>query len=338
MRFKNQNLEEINCPICSKSEYATIANKGQFSIPMNVSICKGCGLTYLNPRWTKEKYISFYKKDYDKYYRSYILSVDSSKSRTRNMEAILKRLQEYGRIKESAHNIVDIGCGMGWGLLYLQKKLQPTGRICAIESSEYCVKHLKRNSVDVIAKDLDTDWHLDKKGLFDLAIMRHVLEHMLNPIDVLRKIASSLNEEGLLYIAVPDLMSPTLPVTTVSFRVVHTFYFSQASLRNAFCLSGLEVVASGKKERSEIWYICKKGPSRPPNIEVSEFKRVNDFYAPHISYEGSLKFKFKKSIRNSQVKCARLLAAVGFYNIMRKVRRMIISDSKYYKLTDTGTP
>ena len=45
-------------------------------------------------------------------------------------------------------------------------------------------------------------------GMFDLIIMRHVVEHFLSPISELNWVNQLLVDNGLCYIAVPDMMNP----------------------------------------------------------------------------------------------------------------------------------
>ncbi|MEL6851338.1 MAG: hypothetical protein AAFP92_22645, partial [Bacteroidota bacterium] len=56
----------------------TYAVHGQFGIPLHLAICKNCGLSYLNPRWNKDRYLKYYAQEYDTHYRK--KEVDASMS------------------------------------------------------------------------------------------------------------------------------------------------------------------------------------------------------------------------------------------------------------------
>ena len=73
-KHKLSEFLQIDCPLCSGNNYTKLSHKGQFGIPTYVVICKTCGLVYLNPRWSDERYRKFYSDEYDKYYRPQILS------------------------------------------------------------------------------------------------------------------------------------------------------------------------------------------------------------------------------------------------------------------------
>jgi len=58
--------------------------------------------------------------------------------------------------------------------------------------------------------------------------MRHVLEHFLNPLEVLKKVNSVLHENGIIYIAVPNNLIENRNEGWL--RVAHTYYFNQFTL------------------------------------------------------------------------------------------------------------
>src|SRR5574337_1071764 len=67
------DFENVSCILCGPGETIPLSNTGQFGLPANVVICKNCGLAYLSPRWNRERYTAFYKYEYDKFYRQYLV-------------------------------------------------------------------------------------------------------------------------------------------------------------------------------------------------------------------------------------------------------------------------
>lgn len=47
--------------------------------------------------------------------------------------------------------------------------------------------------------------HLDENDNFDLIILSHVLEHIVDPAEFIKQVISFLNNDGLLYIEVPSV-------------------------------------------------------------------------------------------------------------------------------------
>ncbi|MGB1103628.1 MAG: hypothetical protein ACPG21_08370 [Crocinitomicaceae bacterium] len=44
------NTEKVNCNLCGEDDTDLLSTVGQHGIPINLVICKNCGLGYLNPR------------------------------------------------------------------------------------------------------------------------------------------------------------------------------------------------------------------------------------------------------------------------------------------------
>ena len=255
------DFEKTNCLVCSSDDYFPYSTKGQFGIETNVVICKNCGFSYLNPRWTKARYHTFYTKEYDTYYRPEVIGTNYKYDPYRTIKGIVSRSNGVFDFKTENLAVLDIGTGMGDSLIYLKNEINKTASYFAIESSDYCVTHLQKNGITVITNDVDENWQNANKEKFDAVIMRHVLEHFLNPAEVLRKVKEVLKPNGVLYLAVPDAKNPTKPLLAHYFRVVHVNYFSKLSLTNLFSLTGfnpIKIIEGDEYERKEVFAFCKK--------------------------------------------------------------------------------
>lgn len=59
--------EKVKC-ICGNETFETLSEKDRYGLPLNVVICKKCGLIMTNPRMTQESYNNFYDSEYRKLY------------------------------------------------------------------------------------------------------------------------------------------------------------------------------------------------------------------------------------------------------------------------------
>ncbi len=251
--LKNFTYEKIKCPLCRNNTCKTLHKNGMFNIPINISICKKCGFVYLNPRWRKKYYYFFYKKLYD----SYFIRTASCKKECERYHTIFDRIIKITSFSKNKEiNILDVGAGMGNGLLVLGSKYK-YAKLFAIESSEKCLNNFKRNNIEKISSNVNSNWEKIKYQ-FDLIIMRHVLEHLLNPEETLFKIRKTLSNNGYLYIAIPNLNCSESIITKNFFRVVHTLYFSKKNLNFLLENSGFSVVKIKVENDGEIYAICKK--------------------------------------------------------------------------------
>ncbi len=241
----DEQFVEVECPICNSRDYETVSREGQHKIPLNVSICKGCGFAYLNPRWSKERYSRFYREEYDKFYRPNL---------GRENSVAAKEIFDRIKIKLKNKKILEIGSGSGYILDHLMKNSDDC-KFFAIEPSPDSVEILKEKGIKVIQTDAGIKWKTKEK--FDLIIMRHVLEHFNEPNFVLGESKRHLSENGMIYAAVPDLDNPVFPLTKEFFRVVHVSYFNRRSLEILCRKNMLEPIVAGKAPH-EIYLMLRK--------------------------------------------------------------------------------
>lgn len=233
-------------------------------MPTNVVLCKECGLGYLNPRWDRESYLRFYRKEYDKYYRPDISKIELSESAN---HPIGMRFKKYDLLPKEVKNILDIGSGEGSNLRYF-KSLFPNSKLFAIEPSTESQKHLEKLGVCIVDDDVDNSWHRDYQSKFDIIIMRHVIEHFMNPVQIMTKIRSILSSSGVVYLAAPNNLNPVQRLESSWFRNVHTYYFNKYSLRNLLKIAGFKpllLVEGDEFNIGEVYLVARKSDieSRP---------------------------------------------------------------------------
>lgn len=328
---KHNEWETISCPICNSRKYEVLSHKGAEGIFINVSLCKECGLLYLNPRWTKKEYADFYKEEYDSHHRKATKEEDCIKYRY--IRPIARWLNENGYLS-GIKNVLDIGSGMGWSLKYLKDNYFGDGCFYAIEPSIKCRENLKKLKITLVTDDIDKEWDCEK---MDLVIMRHTLEHFLYPAKSLRKISNILSDKGILYIAVPNALKPTTPVTKTSFRVAHTFYYSIPTLKNLLSLSGLEEeqifdqnIEVDGEVFNEIIAVCKKAKEskkRQIKKEAYIFQRRITF--SHVAAENRPYFRLKyflieKVINKAGAALVPLFKKMGIYALSLKIYKRIL--------------
>ena len=268
----DNNFEKVNCALCGSDNTIDVTKKGQFGIPTHVSICKNCGLMYLSPRWTNERYTQFYIHEYEKYYPR-VPGVKENEFA--NIKLIVERIKRHNALSVNPGHVLDIGVGFGESLLYLKRNVYQQAGYSAIEPSKVCVDFLQEQGIQVISNSVDTDWTSPYEKKFDLIIMRHVAEHLLQPVEALKKIASVLSDRGILYLAVPDAYHPVLPLTSYYFRTVHTYYFNEDTIRELMEQAGLSIQVLQDNQKGELYLIAKRaiGKTIPRDTKASYYKQ-----------------------------------------------------------------
>jgi SAM-dependent methyltransferase len=141
---------------------------------------------------------------------------------------------------------LDIGCSTA----VLLSQLQNNGwSVLGLDPSDKCIQISKQKlNVDVIKGFFSVEL-LKKESPFDLIVLSHVLEHLVNPNVVIDEIRELLSDDGLLYIEVPNLMKPD--ETKCYFGFEHVNFFTPVSLtnliqQNGFFVDSLATFDNGK--------------------------------------------------------------------------------------------
>ena len=110
-------------------------------------------------------------------------------------------------------------------------------------------------------------------GQHDLIILRHVLEHIDEPIVELKQLSSHLSENGQLFIEVPGVVQK-IP----SLQNVHYHYFSETTLISVLGQAGFEVTAQEIIPDNGYLLVMARytGVTNPPINNRAEYQRVLD--------------------------------------------------------------
>lgn len=105
--------------------------------------------------------------------------------------------------QRSHQRVLEIGCGEGYTLRYL-KDNGYASQVTGIELEQSCFGAARRNTDLFLAGDAESV-SLREIGTYDAVLLLDVLEHLLNPYDVLKDAANLLNPGGYLVISIPNI-------------------------------------------------------------------------------------------------------------------------------------
>ncbi|MDP3792311.1 MAG: class I SAM-dependent methyltransferase [bacterium] len=113
----------------------------------------------------------------------------------------LKRILELvGGV--SGQKVLDIGCARG----YVGSKIKAMGNyVVGVDISEPAIREAIRVLDKTYVFDLESLWP-DFGHKFDLAILPEILEHVFDPVEVLKKVFSSLADGGEIIITTPNIL------------------------------------------------------------------------------------------------------------------------------------
>jgi 2-polyprenyl-3-methyl-5-hydroxy-6-metoxy-1,4-benzoquinol methylase len=138
--------------------------------------------------------------------------------------------------------VLDVGCGTG-GLLSIFK--EKGCEVLGLDFNDEYLSIAKINKINVKKGSLNI---LKKNDKFDLIILSHVLEHVLNPDLFLKETTNYLSTNGVIYIEVPSLNSILNGVYDYDLRnYLHNTHISNFSIESLKLLgkkTGLKMIKS----------------------------------------------------------------------------------------------
>jgi 2-polyprenyl-3-methyl-5-hydroxy-6-metoxy-1,4-benzoquinol methylase len=201
-----------------------------------------------------------------------VFARDSGKAFARS-----ERVLEYVKIKISLSSVgryLDFGCGNGEALRSFARLLPRWALVGTELNNRY------KRDIENISKNASFyACPLSKiKGTFDLITMFHVLEHVINPINLLREIKSKLSSKGRLVIDIPDYCQNPFDL----FITDHCSHFTLETCRDILLKAGFEMIHINthliQKELVIIAKVAKKGKNgrdrAKTNAKITSYNSV----------------------------------------------------------------
>lgn len=109
--------------------------------------------------------------------------------------------------------LLDVGCGPGFLLSSVDDKWDKYGVDVSKTALETCSRYAK-----TIRGELTK---IKFKQKFDVVVLNHVIEHLVNPLAYMRKVKQILKKEGYLIVGTPDFDSACARRFGVNYRMLH---------------------------------------------------------------------------------------------------------------------
>ena len=241
---KAEGKEIISCLICGSDKSSIVHSP-------DIVRCDKCGFVFLKERPTQKWMENYYKN----IYAANVADADVTVAVPKDFN-LLDTKEEYiaaqrkGLFEEAVayygkditgKTLVDIGCGWG-ALLYNARKngMNVIGFEFTNHNVDYAQNVLKLD----VRQEQFADSNLPENSI-DIVTMVHVLEHVSDPLKLVKKINYVLKPGGVFYCVVPNFYSLCSAFLGENWawleRNWHYSYFTKESISNLFIKSGLSI-------------------------------------------------------------------------------------------------
>jgi SAM-dependent methyltransferase len=244
-----------NCAVCGSRQSKLLYHQ-RFVLPTrnyfhggyDVVACARCGFTFAD-NTPPQAFLDTYYREMSK--KRALLQQQAEKGLVEPDYVIRQHEHSITNILAHVHkndSILDVGCYTGNLLSMLKTK--GFAKVKGLDPSPFAAEVAKeKHGIDVVTGSLFDELPV---GVFDFVILTHVLEHIAELTSFLSRLKTLMNENGLLYVEVPDannffysdspdhLAEHKEPFQ--QFSVEHINYFGAVSVVNLMEAHGFEKV------------------------------------------------------------------------------------------------
>jgi len=211
----------MSCTLCLGDDFQLISEKDSKSKgKLVVCFCNICSMVSQNSIPTEQEVEKYYASDYRQDYKQVFEPKLKHVYRAGNLA--LDRLGFLTKNNVVSGKLLDVGAG-GGEFTYVSSQLgfESMGIEPNIGYSNYAKNQYEAN--------IKTGQLADVDGKFDVITMFHVMEHIPDPVKTFKKLHDLLNENGSLFIEVPNIESFSQSPNNTFFKA-HIHYFSASTL------------------------------------------------------------------------------------------------------------
>jgi hypothetical protein len=246
------------CIVCGRSSNSKISTKIREK-SHNVLKCNNCGFIFLS---------NYEDIDYTNNYKSFtfregISSEEKVIERSETLKRFNKIVSDLCITEHKDLRILEIGAGVG-ASIYCLRKLSPNLKIDCVELNDHERQHINKKFGVHTYKSID---NVNKK--YNIVFGHHVFEHFIDPVGMLKKIATISTTDSRIYFSFPnfdDYYFMTLndkerkKYLEFNFHIAHPYYytketFSQLLKRTCWEIESIDTIQNYSILNYFNWYI-----------------------------------------------------------------------------------
>lgn len=230
------------CYCCGGTSFSSVAGKDRYGFELNYLTCDDCGFLFANPYYNEECLGEFYSEHY-----SVVYGRKGSEQQVFEAEYLNAKNRIWTLVSKHAdgkNSILDFGCAYGGALLAFPKNWKRLG----FDYDENQLDYGRQYGLDLRSIHM-----LDQlEEPVDVMMLNQVLEHVRDPVAILKNLIPHLKHDGVIYIEVPGFetifengIDPRL-----AFKNAHRHFFCLSSLSQVADRAGLELLEGDESIRA----------------------------------------------------------------------------------------
>lgn len=262
--YKTAPKEVIPCNFCGTEEYKVLARQDDEGLGCITTICKKCGLIFINPRMTKEGYAQYYQEEEYRTKESltgHSHSNDVEKFFRQGIRHSARLYDSMGRYFKRGGTTLDVGSGAG-GVLYGMKGFLDC-TVLGIEPSVEAAKYANKWGVKTIA-GLIEDIPLAHNDMpkFNNIICLQSINHFLDPKYFLLWAYENLAHDGTLVIEAINFRHQAKRAGRLenAIGIDHVYMFTPEVLEDFITSAGFDILFldSDENKSGKIMAVAKE--------------------------------------------------------------------------------
>lgn len=263
---------KTKCDLCGETQLTVITHKDRYNYHARAMACNQCGLVFINPVMTGERYINFYDGIYRPLVSAYhgrLINANTIQDEQRSYAVERGELLAPYLEKFSGKTILDIGGSTGLVADYLVKQFSMKAVVLDPAPDELAeAEKLGLETVTGLVEDYDPG---DRK--FELVILCQTIDHLLEVNPTLGKIRSLLTDDGLFFVDIVDFRAAYLRNWSIegAIKIDHPYYITEPVMEAYLKRNGFKILRKDfAADHLHISYICSKATSDKDYLPSTE--------------------------------------------------------------------
>lgn len=274
--------QTIPCPVCAGTELERLANTDRQGGHLATDLCRNCGHVFTNPQPTQSELDDYYTRHYRAEYKK--VTAPKLKHVYRAGLRAMERLQRLRPYASAGASVLDVGAG-GGEFVYLLTRAGFSAK--GLEPNEGYAAHA-RTAYEIDIATGTIEGNIPDAGFWNVITLHHVLEHLADPVNVLRGLGEALAGQGVLIVEVPNVEA-RYHAANRRFHFAHLHNFSADTLRLAASHAGLSVAdLKTQPHTGHLNAVLTRGSASSMRHTSDTAERIADAFGSESSFRDHL--------------------------------------------------